>query len=146
MDKKMRTVGLVAVLAAVCTLLCFGFIVLDVSVLGWTAEQLDGPEGLGVAVIIALFLMFALPAAVVNAIFQIVCGGAMIRYEKRGCGVHKALRIVAAIVGILAALIYAFFAYCFFDGECIVWAIFVALATVMAIAVPILSAVAHKEA
>ena len=145
MNNKMKFVGIFTILAAVCAVLCFGFIVLDVSVLRWTVGQLEGAEGLGVAIIISLCLVIAVPAAAINALFQIVCGALMLAYEKRERGVHKALRVIAGIVGVLATIIEGYFAWCFFSAGCAVWGICTAITAVAAFAVPILSAIAHKE-
>ena len=112
---KMKLAALTNLAAAVWALLCVGFILLDTTVLQWTTRQLEGAEGLGVGIALALFLIFDLPATAVNAIFQFVCGGQMLAYESREKGVHKVLRVFAVIVGVLATLIHAFFAYTFLD-------------------------------
>lgn len=145
MNNKMKLVGIFTILAAVCAVLCFGFIFLDLGVLQWTIGQLEGTEGLGVAIVISLCLAIAVPAAAVNALFQIICGALMLTYEKRGCGVHIVLRVFAAIVGVLATIIEGYFAWCFFSAGCAVWGICTAITAVAAFAVPILSAIAHKE-
>ena len=142
---KIKLAALTNIAAAVWALLCVGFILLDVSVLQWTEGQLQGWEGLGVAIVIALLLMFDLPATVVNAIFQFVCGGQLLAWEQRGKGVHKVLRVFAVIVGVLAALIHAFFAYTFLDSGCVVWGVLLVISALSALASPILLLAAHRE-
>ena len=142
---KMKLAALTNLAAAVWALLCVGFILLDTTVLQWTTRQLEGAEGLGVGIALALFLIFDLPATAVNAIFQFVCGGQMLAYESREKGVHKALRVFAVIVGVLATLIHAFFAYTFLDCGCVLWGILVAISALSALVAPILLLVAHRE-
>ena len=142
---KMKLAALTNLAAAVWALLCVGFILLDTTVLQWTTRQLEGAEGLGVGIALALFLIFDLPATAVNAIFQFVCGGQMLAYESREKGVHKVLRVFAVIVGVLATLIHAFFAYTFLDCGCVLWGILVAISALSALAAPILLLVAHRE-
>ena len=142
---KMKLAALTNLAAAVWALLCVGFILLDTTVLQWTTRQLEGAEGLGVGIALALFLIFDLPATAVNAIFQFVCGGQMLAYESREKGVHKVLRVFAVIVGVLATLIHAFFAYTFLDCGCVLWGILVSISALSALAAPILLLVAHRE-
>ena len=146
---KMKLAALTNFAAAVWALLCVGFVFLDVAIFKWTTGglegRLEGWEGLGVAIVIALFMMFDLPATAVNAIFQFVCGGQMLAYESREKGVHKVLRVFAVIVGVLATLIHAFFAYTFLDCGCVLWGILVAISALSALAAPILLLVAHRE-
>ena len=142
---KMKLAALTNLAAAVWALLCVGFILLDTTVLQWTTRQLEGAEGLGVGIALALFLIFDLPATAVNAIFQFVCGGQMLAYESREKGVHKVLRVFAVIVGVLATLIHAFFAYTFLDCGCVLWGILVAISALSALVAPILLLVAHRE-
>ena len=142
---KMKLAAVVNIVGAVCSLLCFGFILLDVSVLHWTTEESKDLVGLGVAIVIALFLMFDLPATGLNSVFQFVCGGLMLAYERRGKGVHKVLRVFAVIVGILAMLVHAFFAYTFLDSGCVLWGILTAISALSALLSFVLLAVAHRE-
>ena len=142
---KMKLAAVTNLAAAVWALLCVGFILLDTTVLQWTTRHLEGAEGLGVGIALALFLIFDLPATAVNAIFQFVCGGQMLAYESREKGVHKVLRVFAVIVGVLATLIHAFFAYTFLDCGCVLWGILVAISALSALAAPILLLVAHRE-
>ena len=145
MGRMRKIAALTNIAAAVWALLCVGFILLDTTVLQWTTRQFEGAEGLGVGIVLALFLIFDLPATAVNAIFQFVCGGQMLAYESREKGVHKVLRVFAVIVGVLATLIHAFFAYTFLDCGCVLWGILVAISALSALAAPILLLVAHRE-
>lgn len=145
MDRTRKFAALTNLAAAVWALLCVGFILLDTTVLQWTTRQLEGAEGLGVGIVLALFLIFDLPATAVNAIFQFVCGGQMLAYESREKGVHKVLRVFAVIVGVLATLIHAFFAYTFLDCGCVLWGILLVISALSALAAPILLLAAHRE-
>ena len=145
MDRTKKFAGLANIASAVWAILCDGFILLDVSVFKWTMEQSKDLVGLGVAIVIALFLMFDLPATVVNAIFQFVGGGLLLTWEQRGKGVHKVLRVFEVIVGVLAALIHGFFAYTFLDEGCVLWGILLAISALSALASPILLLAAHRE-
>ena len=145
MERTRNFAALTNLAAAVWALLCVGFILLDTTVLQWTMEQSKDLVGLGVAIVMALFLMFDLPATAVNAIFQFVGGGLLLTWEQRGKGVHKVLRVFAVIVGVLATLIHAFFAYTFLDCGCVLWGILVAISALSALASPILLLVAHRE-
>ena len=146
MDRTRKFAALANIAAAVWAILCVGFILLDLKVLEWTmgqvSQELEGWEGLGVAIIIALCLIFDLPATAVNAIFQFVCGGKLLARGR----VHIVLRIFAVIIGLLAALVHAFFAYTFLGEGCILWGILLVISALTALASPILLLVAHRKA
>ena len=143
--KKILVGGVVYIAAAVATVLCLGFIVLDASVLKWTIGNLEGTEGLGVAIVLALSLSIQYPAAAVNLIFQLICGVVMVTYPKRELVLHKALRVIATIVGVVAALVHGFFALTYLNGGVALWGVLSLLVAVLALVAPIISAVAHKE-
>ena len=149
MNETKKVAALANIAAAVWAIFCVGFILLDLKVFGWTmaqvSQEIEGWEGLGVAIIIALCLIFDLPATAINAIFQFVCGGLLLAWERRGKGVHKVLRAFAVIAGGLTTLIHVFFAYCFFEYSCVLWGILVAISALSALAAPILLLVAHRK-
>ena len=145
MERTRKIAALANIAAAVWALLCLGFILLDTSVLQWTSGRMEGSDGFSVGITIALFILFNLPATCVNAIFQFVCGGLLLAWERRGKGVHKVLRAFAVIVGVLAALIHVFFAYCFFEYSCVLWGILLVISALTALASPILLLAAHRE-
>jgi len=145
MKKKMLLGGAVNVAAAVCTVLCLGFILLDIAVLKIFQTQLEGWDGVGVALLFALSAAIEYPATLLNAVFQGISGGVMLAYSKRGKGVHKALRVIAWIIGVGAALVHGYFAVVYFSVGFVLWGVLTALPTLLALASPILTTIAHQE-
>ena len=145
MKKKMLIAGIVNIAGAVLTVLALGFILLDIAVLKLFETQMEGWDGVGVALLFALSAAIEYPATLVNAVFQCLNGGMMLAYPKREKGVHKALRVIAWVVGVVTAAIHGYFAVLYFSVEFVLWGVLTALATVLAIASPILTTIAHKE-
>ena len=145
MNETKKVAALANIAAAVWAIFCVGFILLDLKVFGWTmaqvSQEIEGWEGLGIAIVIALCLIFDLPATAINAIFQFVGGGKLLSQGR----VHIVLRVFSVIVGILAAAIHAYCAYSFLVGGCVLWGILLAVSALTALASLILLLVAHRE-
>ncbi len=144
MKKKMLIAGIVNLAAAVLTVLCLLFILLDISAFKLFENNVEGLEGLGIAVIFALSIAIEYPATAVNFIFQGISGGVQLAYPKRGKGVHKALRVIAWIVGVAAAAVHAYFAVLYFSAEFVLWGVLIALTSLATIAAPLLTSIAHN--
>ena len=69
----------------------------------------------------------------------------MLAYEKRGKGVHKALRVIAWIVAVISFAVHTFFAFAHFENALILWGILTTIAGLCSIAAPILTTIAHKQ-
>jgi hypothetical protein len=145
MKKKMLLGGTVNVAAALCTVLCLGFILLDIAVLKTFEGKMEGWDGVGIALLFALSAAIEYPATLLNAVFQCISGGMMLGYAKRGKGVHKALRVIAWVFGVVAAFIHGYFAVLYFSVGFVFWGVLTALPTLLALASPILTTIAHKE-
>ena len=144
MNKKMKIAGIVNIASAVFTLLALVYILLDVAVLKSFQHRLQGWDGVGVALVLAISMAVEYPATVAQLVFQGLNGGMELAYPKRGKGVHKALRVIAWIVGIVAAGVHGFFAVTYFTTGFVLWGLLIAVATAGAIASPILTSVAHR--
>ena len=145
MNKKMKIAGIVNFAAMGLAVLCLGFILLDIAVLKLFQHRLQGWDGVGVALLFALSATIEYPATIVNAVFQGINGGMQLSYPKRGKGVHKALRVIAWIVGVAAAGIHGFFAITYFTTGFVLWGVVTALITLAAIAAPLLTSIANNE-
>ena len=145
MNKKMKVAGIVNVASGVFTLLALLFILLDIAVLKSFQHRLQGWDGVGVALLFALSAAIEYPATVLQLVYQGINGGIELAYQKRGRQVHKALRVIAWIVGVVAAGVHLFFAVTYFSTGFVLWGLLIALAAAGAVASPLLTSVAHKE-
>ena len=145
MNKKMKVAGIVNVASGVFTLLALLFILFDIAVLKSFQHRLQGWDGVGVALLFALSAAIEYPATVLQLVYQGINGGIELAYQKRGRQVHKALRVIAWIVGVVAAGVHLFFAVTYFGTGFVLWGLLIALAAVGAVASPLLTSVAHKE-
>ena len=145
MKEKMKIAGAFNIAAAVFSALCLGFILLDIAVLKTFEHRLQGWDGVGVALLFAISAAVEYPATIINIVFQGINGGMVLAYPKKGKGVHKALRVIAWIVGIVAAGIHAVFAVTYFTVGFVLWGVLIALTTASSVAAPLLTSIAHKE-
>lgn len=145
MNKKMKVAGIVNVASGVFTLLALLFILLDIAVLKSFQHRLQGWDGVGVALLFALSAAIEYPTTVLQLVYQGINGGIELAYQKRGRQVHKALRVIAWIVGVVAAGVHLYFAVTYFSTGFVLWGLLTALAAAGAVASPLLTSVAHKE-
>lgn len=145
MNKKMKVAGIVNVASGVFTLLALLFILLDIAVLKSFQHRLQGWDGVGVALLFALSAAIEYPATVLQLVCQGINGGIELAYQKRGRQVHKALRVIAWIVGVVAAGVHLYFAVMYLSTGFVLWGLLIALAAAGAVASPLLTSVAHKE-
>lgn len=145
MNKKMKIAGIFNISAAAFSVLSLGFILLDIAVLKLVLHQTQGWDGVGVALIFALSLAIEYPATLVNLVFQGISGGIALSYPKKEKGVHKALRVIAWIVGIVAAGVHAFFAITYLNAGLILWGTLIALTAASSVVAPIFTTIAHKQ-
>ena len=145
MNKKMKIAGIFNLSAAAFSVLSLGFILLDIAVLKTFEHRLQGWHGVGVALLFAISAAVEYPATIINVVFQGINGGMTLAYPKKGKGVHKALRVIAWILGIVSAGIHAVFAITYFTVGFVLWGVLIALTTASSVAAPLLTSVAHKE-
>ncbi len=145
-EKKMIFGGVFNLAAAFMCLASVAFVLLDLGVWNFAESSLEGAEGIGLAVVFSLAVMIQFPAMALAMIFQAVSGAIMLLYPRRGVAVHKAVRILNVIFGVIAAGAGCFFAICYFDVGLVIWGVLTAAASVASLAAGIVGAVVNHNA
>ena len=137
MEKKLRMVGIMQIVAAVVYVLALVFILLDVSVFDITInEDTAAGDAFGLAIVFALSLVIQYPTAGLSAIFHVVVGCIMF---KKGNAVHKALLVANLVLSIVAAGAGMFFAITYFDTNQLLWGVIITLGAAVSLAAAILA-------
>ncbi len=141
MEKKIKVATILQFIAAALYLLALGFIYLDISFFKIGVPQMEGWDGLGLAVVYALALIFQYPTSAVALILHTVAGLCLHSAAKKGKQVHKAVCSLLSVFGIIALLVDAYFIYCYLDIGVVLWAMLsIAAALVSVLAMVALSA------
>ena len=137
MEKKLRMVGIMQIVAAVVYVLMLVFILLDVSVFDITInEDTAAGDAFGLAIVFALSLVIQYPTAGLSAIFHVVVGCIVF---KKGNAVHKALLVTNLVLSIVAAGAGMFFAITYFDTNQLLWGVIITLGAVVSLAAAIIA-------
>lgn len=137
MEKKLRMVGIMQIVAAVVYVLTLVFILLDVSVFDITInEDTAAGDAFGLAIVFALSLVIQYPTAGLSAIFHVVVGCIVF---KKGNAVHKALLVANLVLSIIAAGAGMFFAITYFDTNQLLWGVIITLGAAVSLAAAILA-------
>ena len=130
MEKKIKVATILQFAAAALYVLAMLFIYLDAAKWKIGIPQMEGWEGLGIAVILALAIIFQFTTSGVAAIFHAVAGACL---RSSGGMVHKAVRVLLTVFGIIALLVNAYFIYCYFTIECVLWGIVSLMAALLSL-------------
>ena len=146
MEKKLRIVGAVQIVAAVVYVLTLVFILLDVSVFDITInEDTAAGDAFGLAIVFALSLVIQYPTAGLAIIFHVAVGCSAFAAKKKGKAVHKALLVTNLVFSIIAAGAGMFFAITYFDTNQLLWGVIITLGAVVSLAAAILALRSGKQ-
>ena len=140
MEKKLRMVGIMQIVAAVVYILALVFILLDVSVFDITInEDTAAGDAFGLAIVFSLSLVIQYPTAGISTIFHVVVGCGAFAAIKKGKAVHKALLVANLVLSIIAAGAGMFFAITYFDTNQLLWGVIITLGAAVSLAAAILA-------
>ena len=146
MEKKLRIVGAVQIVAAVVYVLTLVFILLDVSVFDITInEDTAAGDAFGLAIVFALSLVIQYPTAGLAIIFHVAVGCSAFAAKKKGKAVHKALLVTNLVFSIIAAGAGMFFAITYFDTNQLLWGVIITLGAVVSLVAAILALRSGKQ-
>ena len=146
MEKKLRMVGIMQIVAAVVYVLALVFILLDVSVFDITInEDTAAGDAFGLAIVFALSLVIQYPTAGISTILHVVVGCGAFAAIKKGKAVHKALLVANLVLSIVAAGAGMFFAITYFDTNQLLWGVIITLGAVVSLAAAILALRSGKQ-
>ncbi|MBQ8352565.1 MAG: hypothetical protein IJY34_02090 [Clostridia bacterium] len=140
MEKKLRMVGIMQIVAAVVYVLALVFILLDVSVFDITInEDTAAGDAFGLAIVFSLSLVIQYPTAGISTILHVVVGCGAFAAIKKGKAVHKALLVANLVLSIIAAGAGMFFAITYFDTNQLLWGVIITFGAAVSLAAAILA-------
>lgn len=133
MKKKIRFAAILQFVAAALYVFTLVFIRMDIEFFQIGFSQTEGWDGLGLAIIFALALIFQYTTSAIALFFHALVGALMCSAAKKGKLVHKALRVLLVVFVVIATLVNLFFVYSYFDVGAVLWGLLTAVSAIVSI-------------